>query len=309
MIQWQHLFPVTILNRGREYYRKNRVRSLIQDGSTYYAVVEGSREYEVEIRLQRKSGILRNSTQVAEMHCDCPHALEGNNCKHMAAALYEITARETPDLTRKKKTDPVLKTGPVRLYPFADDTAEEGEYRYYVPARFTRNLAVYADVYEKAQRLLEQGALKSIDLFDSYSDDPDNNGKLAIARGALDRDGVLIAEVTFSRDRVQRLRCPVYRCKGYFRTSFDRGNMEICEHCLALLIRAAEELHEKREWDATDRRARRLIDGFWNRYRDGALIGEDETGPDRSGLTVRLEPRLEDTGDSILWRRKKDTYY
>ncbi|MER2151505.1 MAG: DEAD/DEAH box helicase, partial [Candidatus Limivicinus sp.] len=173
------------------------------------------------------------------------------------------------------------------------------EYRYYVPARFTRNLVVYADVYEKAQRLLEQGALKSIDLFDSYSDDPDNNGKLAVARGALDRDGVLIAEVTFSRDRVQRLRCPVYRCKGYFRTSFDRGNMEICEHCLALLIRAAEELREKRDWDATDRQARRLIDGFWNRYRDGALIGEDEAGPDRSGLTVRLEPRLEDTGDAL----------
>ena len=299
MIQWQHLFPVSILNRGREYFRKNRVRSLIQDGSTYYAAVEGSREYEVEIRLEREPGTLRGNTRVAEMHCDCPHAQEGNNCKHMAAALYEIAARETPDLTQKKTTDPVKTTGPVRLYPFAGDTAEEGEYRYYVPARFTRNLAVYADVYEKAQSLLEQGAFRSIDLFDSYSDDPDNNGKLAIARGALDRNGALIAEVTFSRDRVQRLRCPVYRCKGYFRTYYDRDNMDICEHCLALLIRAEEELREKRDWDATDRQARRLIDGFWNRYRDEALIGGEDAEPGRTGLTVRLEPRLEDTGDAL----------
>ena len=34
MIQWQHLFAVPILNRGREYFRKNKVRSLIRDGDT-----------------------------------------------------------------------------------------------------------------------------------------------------------------------------------------------------------------------------------------------------------------------------------
>ena len=50
MIQWQHLFAVSILNRGREYYRKNKVRSLIRDGETFYATVEGSEEYEVEWR-------------------------------------------------------------------------------------------------------------------------------------------------------------------------------------------------------------------------------------------------------------------
>ena len=290
MIQWQHLFPVTILNRGREYFRKNKVRSLIRDGDTFYAAVEGNEEYEVEIRLK--------ASQVTEMHCSCPYAEDGNNCKHMAAVLYEIGARETPDLRNGKKTDPVKTAGPVRLYPFAGDTAE-GEYRYYIPARFTRNLVIHSDVYEKAQSLLEQGNFRNIELLDSYSDLPETNGKLAVARGALDRNGALMTEVTFSRDRVQRLRCPVYRCRGYFRTYYDRDNMEICEHCLALLLRAAEELREKRDWDGTDRQARRLIDGFWNRYRDSALSdGEDETSG-RTGLTVRLEPRLEDTGDAL----------
>ena len=291
MIQWQHLFSVSILNRGREYFRKNKVRSLIRDGATYYAVVEGSREYEVEIRL--------HGTQIEEMNCDCPYAQEGNFCKHMAAALYEIGARETTDPRQSRKKDPAGTAGPVRLYPFAGDTTAEGEYRYYVPARFTQNLLITADVYEKAQGLLEEGKLREIELLDCYSDDPETNGKLAVARGTLDRAGLLIAELSFSRDRVHRLRCPVYRCKGYFRTYFDRDSMEICEHCLALLIRATEELREKREWDATDRQARRMIDGFWNRYRDRALIGGEEEEIGRAGLTVRLEPRIEDTGEAL----------
>ena len=291
MIQWQHLFAVSILNRGREYYRKNKVRSLIRDGETFYATVEGSEEYEVEIRLE--------GSHVAEMQCSCPYAEDGSNCKHMVAALYEIAARETPDLLNKTKTDPVKTPGPVRLYPFSGDSAGEGGYRYYDPARFTRNLVIYADIYEKAQRILETGCLDSIELFDTYSDDPDSNGKLAVARGALDRSGALIAEVAFSRDRVRRLRCPVYRCRGYFRSYYDRNNMEICEHCLALMIRAAEELHSMRGWDATDRQARQMIDGFWTRYRDSALSADDGEETGRSGLTVRLEPRLEDTGDAL----------
>ena len=36
MLQWQHLFSSAILQRGREYYKKNKVRSLIQDGELYY---------------------------------------------------------------------------------------------------------------------------------------------------------------------------------------------------------------------------------------------------------------------------------
>ena len=52
MLQWQHLFSAAILQRGREYYKKNKVRSLIQDGDLYYASVEGTEEYEVQIRTQ-----------------------------------------------------------------------------------------------------------------------------------------------------------------------------------------------------------------------------------------------------------------
>ena len=88
MLQWQHLFSGGILQRGREYYKMNKVRSLIRDGDTYYATVEGAEDYEVVIRIE--------NSRVSSMRCDCPYAEDGSRCKHMAAALYEITARDTP---------------------------------------------------------------------------------------------------------------------------------------------------------------------------------------------------------------------
>jgi uncharacterized Zn finger protein len=63
MLQWQHLFSTAILQRGREYYKKNKVRSLIQDGDLYYASVEGTEEYEVQIRIQ--------GDRVDFMSCEC----------------------------------------------------------------------------------------------------------------------------------------------------------------------------------------------------------------------------------------------
>ena len=52
MLQWQHLFPTAVVQRGREYYKKNLVRSLIRDGETYYAAVQGTQEYQVTVHLR-----------------------------------------------------------------------------------------------------------------------------------------------------------------------------------------------------------------------------------------------------------------
>ena len=111
MLQWQHLFSAAILQRGREYYKKNKVRSLIQDGDLYYASVEGTEEYEVQIRIQ--------GDRVDFMSCECPYAQDGNRCKHMAATLYEIVAREIPG-TRSEKKASSMMPGHVKIHPFAE---------------------------------------------------------------------------------------------------------------------------------------------------------------------------------------------
>lgn len=41
----------------------------------------GSEDYEVEISV--------NAGEVTDMYCSCPYALDGRNCKHMVAVLYE----------------------------------------------------------------------------------------------------------------------------------------------------------------------------------------------------------------------------
>lgn len=93
---WENMFRPHILERGYEYYIMGSVLELGQFGSddTFYeARVEGSTEYHVTIQFY--------NGMVSDMECDCPYALDGNNCKHMAAVLYEIEEkRETPFVDR-----------------------------------------------------------------------------------------------------------------------------------------------------------------------------------------------------------------
>ena len=296
MLQWQHLFPTAVVQRGREYYKKNLVRSLIRDGETYYAAVQGSREYQVTVHLRGE--------RIESMECDCPYASEGNRCKHMAATLYEISARQIPG-TRSERKAAAGKTGHVRIYPYAEENfPEEGkerEYRYYVPARFTGNLAIYADTWEKAHELLADGTMHDIEVHNSYTDEPGTGGKAVIVRGYVKKGAYYAAGIRFSRDRVYSLNCPVFGCRGYYRSYPDRNNMEICEHCLALLIRGVEELGDQSGWDSTDLRARKMIDSFWGRYRHAVLRADEaEQEQDKTtGRTVRLEPRLQDTENGL----------
>lgn len=295
MIQWQHLFPTAILQRGREYFRSNKVRSLIRDKETYYAAVEGTEEYQVTIRLRGE--------QVESMECECPYAAEGNRCKHMAAALYEISAREIPGTRSERKA--AAARAHVRIFPYAPETRPEKEetekYRYYVPERFTRNLAIYSDTWEKAHELLANGTVHDIEVHDCYTEEAGTAGKAVIVRGFVKQGSYYAAGIRISRDSVYSLSCPVYGCKGYYRSYPDRNNMEICEHCLALLIRAVEELEDQTGWDSTDQRARKLIDDFWSRYRY-STPQRDEPEPEQEALPgrpVHLEPRLQDTGDEL----------
>ncbi len=291
MLQWQHLFSTAILQRGREYYKKNKVRSLIQDGDLYYASVEGTEEYEVQIRIQ--------GDRLDFMSCECPYAQDGNRCKHMAATLYEIAAREIPGIRSEKKVRSGMP-GHVKINPFAE-TANPGEYRYYMPERFTRNIEIYADTYRKAQKLLEDEALHDVEVQNCYSTDRGSSGKVLVATGYLKSGSFYPVRISVSRDRVTGMNCPVYGCRGYYSNYVGRENAEICEHCLALLLKTIEELQGKSYWDATDQQARRLLDSFWSRYRNTSFAAApDEVEEVRKpGRTIRLDPRIEDTDDGL----------
>ena len=290
MLKWQHLFSSGILQRGREYYRENRVRSLIQDGEVYYAVVQGTEEYQVTVST--------HGDRVTGMSCDCPYAQDGHACKHMAAALYEIAARELPLTPAQKR---IRRAEPRTLIRPFEEEETDGEYAYFQPARFTRNLEIYSDVYEKAQRLLQKEEVEDFTLYEARTRDA-RDGKLLQATGIFRKNPYYPAAVTITRDRVTGSRCPIYGCKAYFSSYPDPEHMEICEHGLALLIKAVEEIRNHPHWDSTDPHAQRLMRHYFSRLRQGSGTEEADGTELPAGRTVSLEPRLEETEEGLSLR-------
>lgn len=80
-MKWKKLFATHILERGYDYYLENAVENIDISEDVIRADVIGTEDYEVEISV--------NNGEVADMYCSCPYALDGRNCKHMAAVLYE----------------------------------------------------------------------------------------------------------------------------------------------------------------------------------------------------------------------------
>ena len=83
-MNWQKLFASHILEWGYDYYCDGAVENIEIGRDDLRADVVGTEDYEVEISL--------NDGKVTDMYCSCPYAAGGNNCKHMAAVLYEWTA-------------------------------------------------------------------------------------------------------------------------------------------------------------------------------------------------------------------------
>ena len=47
MMDWKKYFNSTILSRGRQYYHEGRVKRLVHRDHEWFAVVKGSRSYNV----------------------------------------------------------------------------------------------------------------------------------------------------------------------------------------------------------------------------------------------------------------------
>lgn len=82
MYEWENAFNQTILERGKKYANGNRVKIVSTDYKTTSAVVRGSQQYNVSVRLTKAGGFAGGS-------CDCPYAMDHHRCKHMAAVLYK----------------------------------------------------------------------------------------------------------------------------------------------------------------------------------------------------------------------------
>lgn len=99
-MNWKKLFAIHILERGYDYYCDDAVENMEISDDIIRADVIGSEDYEVEISL--------SNGEVTDMYCSYPYALDGRNCKHMAAVLYEWSengAEEKKDEENAINTD------------------------------------------------------------------------------------------------------------------------------------------------------------------------------------------------------------
>ena len=80
--------------RGRNYYRQDRVQEIDIDGNEIRATVRGSSYYDVAINL---------ADDAIRTWCSCPYDYAGD-CKHIVAVLLAIDDRDT-DTVRASKTD------------------------------------------------------------------------------------------------------------------------------------------------------------------------------------------------------------
>lgn len=99
-MNWKKLFAKHILKRGYDYYCENAVEKLDATEDRIRADVVGTEDYKVEISLR--------DGEVTDMYCSCPYAEDGNNCKHMAAVLYEWSEEEQTDAYQEENDEDIF---------------------------------------------------------------------------------------------------------------------------------------------------------------------------------------------------------
>ena len=105
--------------RGHKYYMENRVRYICIDGTHGYAIVEGSKAYEVEFQY--------NNSEISGLTCSC---FCSGNCKHQFAAMLQL--RETLEIIENQYAEGYSRTGYFAavhkgtLFAFAVDGKDSG---------------------------------------------------------------------------------------------------------------------------------------------------------------------------------------
>ena len=80
---WEKYFSGQILSKGYRYYKTGRVNAENdKDELTVYADVQGTEIYDTRVNYSKYPSF--------GMYCDCPYAMDGHYCKHMAAVLYSM---------------------------------------------------------------------------------------------------------------------------------------------------------------------------------------------------------------------------
>lgn len=78
---YQKNFDVTIAIKGEQIYLNNKIKNLTNEGNKYKAIVEGTKDYKVEVEFD-------DEDKIKEMKCTCPYFEKEKNCKHTHSVVF-----------------------------------------------------------------------------------------------------------------------------------------------------------------------------------------------------------------------------
>ncbi len=264
-MNWTEYFDSTILKRGRDYFRKEKVKGYTQTDDGCMARVLGTHIYNVRIA-GIKSGFLR-------MNCDCAFAAKGYNCKHEAAVMYKWES-ENSDFSIE---DPLFES-------------DKGN-TYFNLRTIIQNSEVGTLDMEKAQEFIDESEIQITDVDLYYISGYDSRkGELAISfKGVCNPNSVspVKVEVSFTKYEVISSSCSYMHRNlsyyGYYSPRYDN----LCEHRVALLLLADRYVAKYNPGDDTDLVGSRILSG----YKKINSIRQIEDTVVKSKM-IRLEPRL-----------------
>lgn len=285
-MKWQNLFSREVLQRGRNYYKSNRVKSLkTLDDNHYIATVRGTNKYYVSVTV--------TDDKISDIECDCPHAESGNYCKHMAAVLFAIDAKvEKPQLIQESAASRKI------VYPFKKhpQKSDSEKYHYFDFERITENIVVYDDIYNEAINLLQTNSIDDFKIQTEYSTYGSSNDEMFCQVNAVfkaDKKSTP-ATIIFNKNEILRTQFAGSSIQGYYNgIKITDRKKEPCAQLLALILKVQEYLDENDVGDSTDMSATQLLAAFRTVR---AISNESQAS---LGRQISLEPRIVKTSGSL----------
>lgn len=102
-MHWTEYFKPHIIERGQDYFDMDVVEIRYIDDDSIETTVFGNEAYNIEIN--------DIGTDDMTIMCDCPHAMDNNYCKHMAASMImfeDLNGQVSAKRAKKSKKKPAL---------------------------------------------------------------------------------------------------------------------------------------------------------------------------------------------------------
>lgn len=277
MQNWKRFFRTIILERGMDYFERNRVSGLTYDDFIYKARVLGDKAYNVEIKIRNQD--------IIYMKCSCPHAKSGSYCKHMAAVMYAIEEQGEKLKNEKEKESEKM------LQPF--ERSKE-KYQFFDMGKITKDMLFGEKLYETAKKLVEKKKVVLDGVTLRYFRFLDGMELGGIAKGYYLGDSYpKELEIKFKRTEIFQAICRAAGCQGVYGDNYYRDDY-ICEHLLALLILVDEYLKKHNPGDSTDPEGFAVMSGFRQQHFKEVLGKNVEETKD-----FTIEPALERNGEYL----------